>query len=169
MKAANSRCQRGDDWQVRGSTATYHAALMVNRDWVGPPGEPHALFPVAVEGGRKFGLDRVSAFALRLPDGSWSLLVLNKDPIDSYQLRVDFRSGADLTPARGPVAVTQFSSAQYRWHPARDRGQAKVNRGPETRTEPDLPITLPPYSVNIVRLAAPDHRNEEISSASERK
>jgi hypothetical protein len=145
-----------DQWRIRAATATYHAARLINRDWVGPPGEPHALFAVSIEGAQRFGLERVSAFALRLPDGSWSLLILNKDPILNYSLAVDFRSGAQRMAARGPVRVTEFSKAQYQWKSARERGQPTVNRGPESRTEPGLPIELPAYSITVIRLGAPE-------------
>ncbi|MFZ1538253.1 MAG: discoidin domain-containing protein [Chromatiaceae bacterium] len=143
-----------DDWRIRSPTAAYHAARMINSEWVGPSSEPHALFPVRVEGARKFGLERVSAFALRLPDGHWSLLVLNKDPTDSYDLRIEFQAGEIATSAEGPVEIIQLSNAQYQWAPKGAHGTAKVNRGPEVRTEPGLPIQLPPYSINIIRLGA---------------
>lgn len=144
-----------DDWRIRAPTAAYHAARMLNRDWVGQPDKPHELFAATVAGASKFGLDRVSAFPLRLPDGRWSLLLLNKDPVVDYRLRVEFRAGDRRTPAAGPLEVVRFSGAQYRWEPAGKRGHPTVNRGPHVSTEPGLPIDLPPYSIQIVRLKSP--------------
>jgi hypothetical protein len=141
-----------DEGRVRHSTATYHGARMVNLDWVGQPDEAVQLYPSTVTGGEHFGLGRVSAFALRLPDGSWSLLVLNKDPTNDYKLSVDFRGWDGLRPAQGPLTLTQLSRAQYRWRSKGEQSGPMVNLGPETRDGLDLPVTLPPYSVSVIRL-----------------
>ena len=141
-----------DQSHIRSTTAAFHGAQLINRDWVGPPGEPHQLFPVSISGGTVFGLERVSAFALRLPDGTWSLLVINKDPNNGYELAVEVRTKDGLVPAHGPVDLIRFSRAQYQWHPARELGHPVVNRGPEASTQPGLPISIPPYSLSILRL-----------------
>lgn len=142
-----------EQWHIRAPTATLHGARMINRDWIGPPAEPHQLFPLSIAGGAQFGLERVSAFALRLPDGTWSLLAINKNPNEAYNLEIEFLGKNGRIPARGQVALTQFSRAQYRWQPAAERGRPVVNRGPETRMAPGLPVEIPPYSLTVVRLA----------------
>ncbi|WP_295457463.1 discoidin domain-containing protein [uncultured Thiodictyon sp.] len=146
-----------EQMSIRSTTATYHGARLINQDWVGPPDAPHQLLPVAIAGGTVFGLPRVSAFALRLPDDTWSLLVLNKDPTNAYDLAVDFLAPKGPTPAPGAVALTQFSRGQYQWHPAGEQGGPVVNQGPVARTAPALPVTIPAYSLTVVRLGALAH------------
>lgn len=140
-----------DRLRIRSTTASYHGARMINRDWVGPPGEPHQVMPLSVTGGTIFGLERVSAFALQLPDGTWSLLVVNKDPSNAYDLTIELLTKDGPAPAQGPLVLTRFSRAQYQWKPAREHGRPTVNQGPVTHTEPRLPISVPPYSLTIVR------------------
>ena len=142
-----------DQWRVRSPTAAYFGSRMINLDWVGPPGEPHQLFPLSISGGTLFGLDRVSAFALRLPDGTWSLLVINKNPNDAYAVDVDFVGKDGRMPAVGQGGLTQFSRAQYRWQAAGAEGRPSVTAGPETSTAQAFPVEVPPYSLTVMRLA----------------
>ena len=146
------------DLHVRARTATFYGARMINRLWVGPAAERHALFPVRIQGGTRSGLDMISAFALRLPDGGWSLLVLNKDPEDAHPVRVEFLSPTGVGAARGPVSVTRFSWAEYRWQSAGRLGRPVVDKGPQAGTEPGFPVELSPYSLNVIRLAPAQRR-----------
>jgi len=144
-----------DRWRVRAPTATYFGARMINRDWIGPPGEPHQLFPLSIAGGTLFGLERVSAFALRLPEGTWSLLVINKNPNDAYHLNVEFLEKGERIPALAHGDLIQFSRAQYRWQAAGERGRPAVNRGPATLAGQGLPVEVPAYSLTVLRLTQP--------------
>jgi hypothetical protein len=141
-----------DQGRVRAPTATYHAARMINLDWPGVSTASHQLFPLSIAGGTLYGLDRVSAFALRLPDGAWSLLAINKNPYDAYDLDLEFLTQGGPRPARGPTAVTRFSRTQYRWEPAGEDGRPVVNLGPETQVAASFPVEIPPYSLTILRL-----------------
>jgi hypothetical protein len=147
-----------DDLHVQARTATFYGARMINRVWVGPAAQRHALFPVRIRGGTRFGLDMISAFALRLPDGGWNLLVLNKDPEDSHPVSVEFLSPTGQQAAPGPVSVTRFSWAEYRWKSAGRLSRPVVDKGPQTRSEPGFPVELSPYSLNVIRLAPVQRR-----------
>jgi hypothetical protein len=100
----------------------------------------------------------ISAFALRLPDGGWNLLVLNKDPEDSHPVSVEFLSPTGQQAAPGPVSVTRFSWAEYRWKSAGRLSRPVVDKGPQTRSEPGFPVELSPYSLNVIRLAPVQRR-----------
>lgn len=121
--------------------ATFRGLRLVTQEWMSPEGGEHQVLPV------RFHLpvakrDLVSAFALRRPDGTRSLLVFNKD--SSNQVRI-------ILPFVGASRVTTYSGEQYRWRADGGEGRPVVNKVPEARMTPaDGRIILPPFSMAIV-------------------
>ena len=145
-----------DQLRIRSTTATYHGARMLNRDWVESPSAPHQIYPVRVEGSELFGLQRLSAFALRGPSGAWSLLLVNKNPSETYRLTTDFLTASGTIQASRAIGLTQFSRDQYHWKAAGDDSRPTLNLGPRVEPNPALPVALPPYSLTVLRLASPE-------------
>ena len=133
--------------------ATYYGARMLTREWADPAGGAHELYPTSPGGSRD---RRVSAYALRRPDGEWSVLLVNKDPTRDRAVRLAVRdeaAGRTVAPA-GSLRIAQFSGAQYAWHAAGQHGRParvqppahwQVPAGPEAR------VKLPAYSLTVVR------------------
>ncbi|MGD0506703.1 MAG: glycosyl hydrolase family 5, partial [Terriglobales bacterium] len=71
------------------------------------------------------GRELVTAYALKRPDGEWSLLIVNRDQQNSHRVRIEFRGAADSAASfAGPIEIATFGSAQYKWNPPRMRFMA---------------------------------------------
>jgi hypothetical protein len=67
----------------------------------------------------------VTAYALKRPDGEWSLLAVNRDQQNSHRVRIAFRGTGDSSASfAGPVEIATFGSGQYKWNPPRTRFMA---------------------------------------------
>ena len=129
--------------------ATYHAMRLVSSDWMDPNGGPHQSFRVrtSLPPREKY---RLSAFALRRPDASWSLLLINKDPTRPAQISL---TGA--TTSSGAASLITYSGKEYRWHAAGRNGHPERNDPPSRSTiRIDQPFTIPAWSVSVLRTRA---------------
>jgi F5/8 type C domain len=106
--------------------------------------------------------DLVTAYAVKRPDGEWSLMLINKDPTNAHSVHIDFggssggpsfspdmiRAGVstpEADPAEpsaadsvghftGPVSITTFGADQYAWHPDGPKSYADPDGPPVTST-----------------------------------
>ena len=78
-------------------------------------------------------------------------MLINKDPRREHSVRVQFQNTATGTVSswRGPVDVCQYSSAQYVWHPDKERGHPSRNLPPSHSHVPLEVLRLPPYSLTV--------------------
>ena len=69
------------------------------------------------------------------------------------QFAFDFRTRRrrPVSSWRGPVDVYQYSSAQYVWHPDKERGHPAPDLPPSHHRRPPEALRLPPYSLSVVR------------------
>jgi hypothetical protein len=93
----------------------------------------------------------VHAYALRRADGRVAVMLVNTDAAAAHSVRLDLRRGGSAVTAGG-LDVFQLSSAQYVWHPHGSRGFARPDSPPATtQVGPDDAVTLPPFSLTVVR------------------
>jgi hypothetical protein len=114
----------------------------------------------------------LTAYAVRRPDGKWSVMAVNRDQQNAHRVRIAFEAPDQKRNFAGQVEISTFGSAQYQWHPAQTRFMAHAeNSGeraivPTTRgwADPDGPIVhteltaekdtmfdLPAASVVVIR------------------
>ena len=128
--------------------ATFRALRMLSREWLDPQGGVHAAYQVRVrttplEAGR----DLLSAFALKRPDGKWSLLLINKDSVRA----------ASISLKPGPLGshalhLTTYSQKEYQWAANQQNGHPSRDRPPSTMVvRGDRSVTLPPRSISVLR------------------
>jgi F5/8 type C domain len=112
---------------VRAKGAAYYALRLLTQQWALPGDRPHGVYPVTT------GLAKpvVTAYALQRPDGTWSVLVVNKDRV-TRRLRIRFSDGSQQREFLGTVAVATFGQANYRW----------AGNGPADAPDPDRGIVL---------------------------
>jgi hypothetical protein len=137
----------------------YHAAQLINKEWMQPINETHEIFRVTITQRNPILLSVVTAYAGRGPDKQWALLAINKDPKRTARLNVQFNfaeAQRQVTFA-GNVDVIQFSRNQYQWHddgpngyPSRSLPPARFTRKASSFYE------LPPYSLTVLRGRLPD-------------
>ena len=106
---------RNDGGHIIKPTATYWGARLLTQEWAKPGNEPHEIYEAnsdIINGNHD---QIVTAYALRRPDGLWSVLLINRDPARTFQTSVIFRNETDGSVSRfaGPVDLFQFSGAQY--------------------------------------------------------
>jgi hypothetical protein len=139
--------------------ATYYSACLLNKEWMQPTNEAHAVFPVSIEQSNSRSLSPVSIYAVRRPDKQWALLAINKHPRRAAQLTVQFKFSETEVPVgfTGQLDIVQFTRQQYAWrddgpdgHPVRSLPPAHFRR-PASRF-----YELPPYSLTVLRGKLPD-------------
>jgi hypothetical protein len=139
--------------RIKAPVAAYWATRLLTQDWIEPGGAPNTLLATSATGGAP-----VAAYALRRPDGTLAILLLNKDPRRARAVSISLASENAVGPLTGAVAIEQLSSARYVWHPAGERGHAHPD-GPPARAMldagPRTKLTLPALSITVLRCNRP--------------
>jgi hypothetical protein len=142
--------------EIQQHTSQYFAGQMINLEWVKHGAGVHQLFPAEADVKDDAGHALVTAYAAKRPDGEWSLMVLNKDPSNEHEVKIEF-AGASGKPSAhfaGRVTMVTFGAEQYVWH----------SEGPKSHADPDGPpvtkalsvksgesVRLPKASVTVLR------------------
>ena len=122
---------------------------MLTTLWADSAGGPHSMLATKVTGGAPSSgrAPPIESYALRRPDGKIALLIVNRDPANSWT--ADVRGIGD---ARAPVDVWRLSAEEYTWHPNGAKGFAKPDTGPRRmNVSSGEALTLPPYSIVVMR------------------
>ncbi|MGB0007247.1 MAG: glycosyl hydrolase family 5, partial [Candidatus Sulfotelmatobacter sp.] len=161
------------NYQIQQPLAQFFVAQLINLDWVKADGGEHQVFSAKsdIEDGANHEL--VTAYAVKRPDATWALMLVNRDQENAHQVRIVFNGPADKTATfAGPLEISTFGSAQYEWHPAQTRFMAHAEAGADHTivatskgwADPDGPIAhtkisaekdtmydLPAASVVVIR------------------
>ncbi len=112
---------------IRARTAQFFALQMMTQQWFAPGNGTHELY--AARANIMHGaLPAMSAYALKRPDGTWSVMLVNKDAA-AHDVAVRFDGAGSFV---GVVTRATFGSGQYVW---RARGRASI-------PDPDGPIAI---------------------------
>jgi F5/8 type C domain len=119
------------NFNVRGYTATYFAARLINREWAQHRAGIHQMFPTTSAIKDDAGNMLVTAYALHRPDGNWALMLVNRDESSPHSVRVVFEDSSRKAQESfsGPVTMVTFGSKQYVW----------ISDGPSSHADPDGP------------------------------
>ncbi|MGA8430609.1 MAG: discoidin domain-containing protein [Candidatus Sulfotelmatobacter sp.] len=161
------------DYKIQQPLAQFFVAQLINLEWVQPGGGTHEVFPAKSDVEDGAGHELVTAYAVKRPDGQWSLLLVNRDQQNAHKVRIAFQESSDASGNfSGQVDVSTFGSAQYQWHPAQTRFMAHAEAGAQRtivaytkgNADPDGPVlhtkqlagkdadyNLPAASVTIIR------------------
>jgi hypothetical protein len=161
----------------------YHAAQLINKEWMQPTNETHEVFPVRVSSATLTSIlsparERrttkspvrvdpknltaspvISVYSVRRPDKQWAMLAINKDPKHTARLNVqfDFSNAQRQVSFAGDVDVVQFSREQYVWHDDGPNGYPSRSLSPARSTQKASSFyELPPYSLTVLRGRVPD-------------
>ena len=157
------------NYNIQQPLAQFYVSQLINREWVQPGGESHEVFNARSDVDDGAGHALVTAYALKRPDGQWSLLVVNRDQSLAHKVHVAFDGANNFT---GNVDVVSFGSTQYVWHPDVMKflahtdvaGENSVISETKGHADPDNPPThstvaatantqfdLPAASVTVIR------------------
>jgi len=141
-----------DAGKIKHKFATYFGARLMTQEWLQPGDELHEFYPASSDAKDADGNELVTTYAVRRPDGLWSLLVINKNPEVSFDINLVFRNGATM---KRPIDVYQFSGAQYELGgPPKDPYPIRATDPRHQRFDASAALkklNLPPYSLTVVR------------------
>ena len=143
------------EYNITGYTALYFAAHMINLEWVQHRSGVHQMFSASTDIKDAKGNVLVTSYAVRRPDGNWSLMLVNRDQANAHTVRVEFETGRkQKSHFEKQVTMTTFGSEQYVWK----------DEGPNSHADPDGPpvattvmgnertiYTLPKASITVLR------------------
>ena len=129
----------------------FFGAQLLTQKWAQPVNAEHRIFPTTSNVVDRSGREMVSAYTVLRPDGMWAIMLINKDPANGYAVRVEFRGDGSTSVLRGPLAIDQYSTANYSWHPDGPNGYPTRSDPPQFFTQTAMPVILPPYSLTVVR------------------
>lgn len=141
--------------EIKQHTAQYFASQIINFDWVKHGGGVHQLFPASADLYDEANHDLITAYAVKRPDGDWSLLIINKDPSNAHDVGISFQRDSHEIPAtfQGNVKIVTFGAAQYAWHFSGNTSHADPD-GPPVRSELQWKehesIHLPKASITVL-------------------
>ncbi|MGB6725405.1 MAG: discoidin domain-containing protein [Terracidiphilus sp.] len=126
----------GPNLEIKQYTAQFFASQILNLDWVKHGGGIHQLYPASANLHDETGRDLITAYPVELPDGDWSLLIINKDPSNAHEVKIRFeKSGVDTgAQFEGTVKFVTFGAAEYVWHSSEGTSHADPD-GPPARGE----------------------------------
>jgi hypothetical protein len=142
--------------EVSQHTSQYFASRLINLDWVKHGAGVHQLAPSTADVTDEAGHVLITAYAAKRPDGDWSLMLINKDPTNAHEVKIEFAATDAKSPQHftGSVAMTTFGAEQYVWHPDGAKSHAHPD-GPSATSrltaKPDGKFTLPKASVTVLR------------------
>jgi len=144
-----------ENLKINGYTAEYFASQLLNLDWVKHGAGVHQLYPAAGDLEDDAHHKLITAYAVKRPDGAWSLLILNKDPSNAHDLTIAFDDDGKQTAAefKGSVKQVTFGAAEYVWHYSGATSHADPD-GPAKRSEfkwkPGQKVSLPKASITVI-------------------
>src|SRR5580704_9621906 len=144
------------DLKIIQPLSQYFASQLINLEWVQPGDGAHRVFPAVSDVHDGAGHVLVTAYAVLRPDGQWSLMVVNKDQENAYEVMISFDdAGKDKAGFFGcPISVTSFGREQYQWHASAKGGSADPD-GPAVRStvtaSAATKFSLPAASVTVIR------------------
>jgi len=116
----------GPDYQIQQPLAQFFVSQLINLEWVQPGSGEHEVFSAKGDVDDGAGHALLTAYALKRPDGQWSLMIVNRDQQNSHRVQISFTDQDTGTASSfsGPVDIATFGSGQYQWHPALTRFMA---------------------------------------------
>jgi hypothetical protein len=142
------------DYNITGYTSPYWGGKMINFEWVAHRSGVHQMYPAKTDLKDAAGNVLITSYAVKRPDGNWSLMLINKDEINPHTVRVTFDDDKRQTAFSGPVAFVTMGSEQYVWHAKGAESNADPDGPPVGRTVAggaDATYVLPKCSVTVLR------------------
>src|SRR5450756_2663135 len=93
-------------YKIQQPRAQFFVAQLINLEWAQPGGGEHQVYSAKADIDDGAGRELVTAYALKRPDGEWSLLVVNRDQENGHRVRIAFSGAADSSAGfAGPVEI----------------------------------------------------------------
>jgi hypothetical protein len=162
------------NYQIQQPLSQFFVSQLINVEWVQPGSGEHRVFPAKGDVDDGAGHALVTAYAVKRPDGQWSVMAVNRDQQNAHRVRIVFQdqTAQEAHSFSDTVEISTFGSKQYHWHPAETRfmahsehaGEQSVVANTKGWADPDGPVMhskqtaakdawydLPAASVVVVR------------------
>jgi hypothetical protein len=111
----------GAHGNIRARGAQFYASQLIATQWMQPGNAPADIYAAQGSAG-----SIVTAYAARRADGTWSLLIDNKDT-KPHRVSIAFDTRGGVRHFTGRLEIVRFGPQQYKW----------VNRGAASLPKPD--------------------------------
>jgi hypothetical protein len=143
-----------DEGKVGDRFATYFGTRLLTQQWLASGEAVHEIYPAHSDAKNELGEELITAYAAKTDDGTWSLLLINKDPARTFEIEPVFKNASSIQRFKGMVDVYQFSSEQYALNDSKQNPRPIRAADPAHRTieaNQSLKLDLPAYSLTVVR------------------
>ena len=144
-----------ENLNIRAHTSQYYASRVINLEWVQHGAGSHQLFAAVSDLKDGAGHILVTAYPVLLPDGTWSVMVINKDPSNAHAVHLAFEGAEGIKNTfSGAVSMVTFGSEQYIWRSEGANSHADPNIPPvriSLPAGPDASFILPKSSLSVLR------------------
>lgn len=112
----------GPGYKIQQPLSQFFTSQLINLEWVQPGAGEHQVFSAKGDIDDGAGHALVTAYALKRPDGQWSLMIINRDQQNPHEVQIAFEDqAARKVSFVGTVDIATFGSSQYQWHAAKTR------------------------------------------------
>lgn len=144
-----------EHYHIKQYTSQYFASRLINLEWAKPGDEVHKTYRASCTLRDSLDRELLATWVVERPDHLWSLMVVNRDPLNAHTSGVKFeQNNEDIGYFSGPVTVVTFGHEQYQWHADGRKSQATPD-GPEVHSivsgGENAAFTFPPASITILR------------------
>ena len=162
----------GPGYELKQPLGQFFTSQLINLEWAQPGAAEHQMFSAKGDVDDGAGHALLTAYALKRPDGQWSLMIVNRDQMNAHKVHIIFQDQATQDSFMGRVEISVFGKNQYHWQPAKTLFMAHAEHPTEWpavayepgHADPDGPIAhnemnatkdtayeLPAASVIVVR------------------
>jgi hypothetical protein len=137
-------------YQIQQPLSQFFTSQLINLEWVQPGSGEHRVFPAKSDVDDGAGHVLVTAYAVKRPDGQWSVMAVNRDQENAHRVRIWFQdqTAQDANFFSGSVEISTFGKNQYQWHPAETifmahsehSGEPPVVANTKGTADPDGPV-----------------------------
>jgi hypothetical protein len=109
------------EYEIKQPLSQFFASRMINFEWLQHDGGVHTTFPSTGTYTDNAGHTFVTSYTVKRPDGTWAVMLVNRDQENAHPVEVKFHNDETKTQSylSGMVHVATFGQEQYKWHPAR--------------------------------------------------
>ncbi len=138
------------NYQIQQPLSQFFVSQLINLEWVQPGSGEHRVFPAKGDIDDGAGHALITAYAVKRPDGRWSVMAVNRDQQNAHRVQILFQdqTSQGTNSFSGPVEISTFGKNQYQWHPAETRfmahsehaGEQSVVANTKGWADPDGPV-----------------------------
>lgn len=130
---------------------------MITKEWVQPVDAMHQLFKASSDITDASGNVLVTAYPVERPDGTWSVMLVNRDRDHDHAVKIEFANAATGRHSyfSGAISQTTLGPAQYQWHSGGEMGHVDPD-GPASKSTTvngleDTLYDLQKASITVIR------------------